>query len=59
MRYLLLTIPLLLFNFTGISQVSKIEPGFSKIEYAELLKISTRQSERYLGNIHKIESEVF
>lgn len=31
--------------FNGISQVSKIEPGFSKIEYAELLKISTRQGD--------------
>ena len=45
MRFILLTIPLLLNNFTGIGQVSKIEPGFSKIEYAELLKISTRQSD--------------
>jgi len=45
MRFLLLIISLVLFNFNGIGQVSKIKPGFSKKEYAELLKISTRQSD--------------
>jgi hypothetical protein len=45
MKLTFLIIPLFLINFNGISQVSKIEPGFSKVEYTELLKISTRQSD--------------
>ena len=35
----------MLFSLNGISQVSKIKPGFSKSEYSELLKISTRQGD--------------
>ena len=45
MRFISLIILLLGINFNGGSQVSKIHPGFSKMEYAELLKISTRQGD--------------
>ena len=34
-----------LFHCSGMTQISKIKPGFSKDEYSELLKISTRQSD--------------
>jgi len=45
MRLVLLTISVILLNVNSISQPHKLTPGFSKIEYSELLKISTRQSD--------------
>ena len=45
MRFLLLTSCLFLISFISKGQNSKLKPGFSKSEYAELLKISTRQND--------------
>ncbi len=45
MKLIFLTIFIAIFNFAHFSQTSKLTPGFSKTEYAELLKISTRQSD--------------
>ncbi len=45
MKFIPLIISFLLFNFNGICQTAKIKPGFSKVEYAELLKVSTRQGD--------------
>ena len=45
MRYILVTFFIILFKFNSTCQSSKMIPGFSKTEYSELLKISTRQGD--------------
>jgi hypothetical protein len=45
MRIILLLSLILLFNHQSSGQDSKLLPGFSKAEYSELLKISTRQGD--------------
>lgn len=45
MKFIFLSLFTILLNLNSFCQSSKITPGFSKIEYSELLKISTRQSD--------------
>jgi len=45
MRILLLLSFVFLCNHQSTGQGAKLEPGFSKAEYSELLKISTRQGD--------------